>query len=120
VSDLKYGFIVEGHNDEATVRRVAPDAYFVVTNGTRMNNRVRMDVNQALKVCDEVLILSDPDEAGDVLTQMLLRDYPTLKRVVLDKEKCKAYRRFKLKIGVEHCSDEYLNAVLASFLPITA
>jgi ribonuclease M5 len=110
------GFIVEGFHDESTVKRVVPSAYFVVTNGTRMNNRVRMDVNKALEVCTEIFILTDPDEAGDILTEMLLKYYPSLQRIFLDRDHCKCYRRDRLKIGVEHCSDEYLTTVLSKYI----
>jgi ribonuclease M5 len=110
------GLIVEGFNDELKLRQVLPSAYFVVTKGTRMNNRVRMDVDKALQVCSELFILTDPDDAGDVLTGMLLQYYPNLRRIFLDREQCKAFRWDRLKIGVEHCSVDYLTTVLSKYI----
>lgn len=115
---MRYGFIVEGFNDEAKLREVVPNAHFVVTKGTRMNGRVKMDLESALGVCDEVFLLTDPDEAGDILASMINKLHPTLKRVTLDRNKCLCYRGRKLKVGVEHCDRDYLRGVLESYIKI--
>ena len=70
------GFVVEGFNDESKVKEVMNDALCVVTKGTRMNGRVKMDVEKALVECDKLFLLTDPDEAGDKLAQMVLGHYP--------------------------------------------
>lgn len=113
---MKYGFVVEGFNDEKKVNQVVPNSLCVVTNGTRMNGRVKTDVDEALETCDEVFLLTDPDEAGDQLAEMVLGHYPFLKRVRLDREQCLCYRNRKLKVGVEHCDKEYLRSVLMPHL----
>jgi ribonuclease M5 len=110
------GFVVEGLNDEKHLKEVMPDAHCVVTNGTRMNGRVQMDINHALSLCDEVYLLTDPDEAGDTLAKMVWRLYPSLPRVLLDRYECTTYRNLKLKVGVEHCELEYLRHVLFEYL----
>lgn len=110
------GFVVEGFNDEKKVKEVMPDAHCVVTKGTRMNNRVKMDLKQALAECDVVFLLTDPDEAGDTLAEMVWRQHPSLQRVLLDRSQCLAYRYDRLKVGVEHCQDEYLRQVLSEHL----
>lgn len=108
------GFIVEGFNDETTVKNVLPDAHIVVTKGTRLNNRVRMDINAALRACRDVYLLTDPDEAGAILNAMLLAEFPTLKQFTLDANECKCIRNRRLKIGVEHASHAYLRSVFAT------
>jgi len=110
------GFVVEGFNDETKVKEVLPDSFVVVTKGTRMNGRVKMDVEKALATCDKVFLLTDPDEAGDTLAEMVLRYYPNLERVRLNREQCLCYRNHKLKVGVEHCETNYLQNVLNSYL----
>lgn len=110
------GFVVEGVNDEKRLKELMPGASYVVTNGTRMNNRVKMDLNKALAECDEVFLLTDPDEAGELLAQMVLRQYPFLKRVLLERSKCLTYRNDKLKVGVEHCDTDYLTTVLSEYV----
>lgn len=110
------GFVVEGFNDESKVKEVMPNAFVVVTKGTRMNGRVKMDVEQALQECDKLFLLTDPDEAGDKLAEMVLGHYPFLERVHLDREQCLCYRNHKLKVGVEHCENAYLKEVLKKYM----
>lgn len=114
---MKYGFVVEGFHDEEKVKRVLPNAYVVVTKGTRFDNRVKMDVEQMFTVCDVSFLLSDPDEAGEQLANKLLDVFPQLHRVMLEEKECICYRNKKRKVGVEHCSDEYLMNVLSLHLP---
>jgi ribonuclease M5 len=116
VGTLKYGFIVEGFNDEKKLRRLVPSAYFVVTNGTRMNNRLRMNVVAALALCDELFILTDPDESGSDMAKMLLDYFPDLRRIELEREHCLCYLPNRIKVGVEHCSLEYLRKMLSPYL----
>lgn len=113
---MKYGYIVEGFNDELKIMQTMPDAYVVVTQGTRMNNRVRMDIRKAIEQCDVVCILTDPDEAGDLLAEMIRREFPTLQRIRLDRDKCLGYKPNRIKVGVEHCDDEYLKDVLSAHI----
>lgn len=113
---MKYGFVVEGFNDETKLLKVLPNAQVVVTKGTRLNNRVKSDINDALATCDKVFLLTDPDEAGDLLSSMILEVFPFLERVLLNKKECLCYRNHKTKVGVEHCSDEYLSLVLKQHL----
>lgn len=109
---MKVGFVVEGFNDEYKVKEVIPNALCVVTKGTRMNGRVKMDMNEALNLCDEVFLLTDPDEAGETLAEMVLKLYPNLTRIKLDRKQCLCYRNHKVKVGVEHCENDYLKNVL--------
>lgn len=110
------GYVVEGFNDEKKVLEVMPDSLCVVTKGTRLNGRVKMDVDKALAECDKLFLLTDPDEAGDQLAKMLLNHYPSLERVSLDREQCLCFRNHKLKVGVEHCETDYLREVLYRYL----
>lgn len=83
----------------------------VVTNGTRLNNRVRMDINLALKNCVEVFIITDLYESGDLLANRIIQEYPFLRRILLKKERCVCYRKKKMKVGVEHAHDDYLKEI---------
>ena len=110
------GFIVEGFNDEYKLRSCFPDAYVVVTQGDRLDNAVRNKIKTALIECSMVILLTDPDEAGNNYAKKLSVEFPTLQRLELDPAKCKCVRNRKLKIGVEHASREYLVRVINSFL----
>jgi 5S rRNA maturation endonuclease (ribonuclease M5) len=59
------------------------NALCVVTKGTRMNGRVKLDVEKALVECDKLFLLTDPDEAGDKLAEMVLGHYPILRTCLL-------------------------------------
>lgn len=106
-----YGFIVEGFNDESKVFQVLPHSHIAVTKGTRFNNRVRMDINALLSTCTEVFVLTDPDDAGQVLAEMIQKEFPQLTRLSLDANECQCYRNNRLKIGVEHCDATYLATI---------
>ncbi|MFP3728086.1 hypothetical protein U8V72_23180 [Priestia filamentosa] len=110
------GFVVEGFHDETKVLKVVPHSHVVVTKGTRFDNRVRMDVEEALQKCSKVFLLTDPNEAGELLANTLLNEFPMLERVLLDKKECLSYRKNRVKVGVEHCSNEYLHQVLRNYL----
>jgi ribonuclease M5 len=109
------GFVVEGFNDESKVLSVINNASCVVTKGTKIDNRVKKSVNELIDTCDKVFLLTEPDEAGNRLTTMLLKFYPFLVRIQLDREECLCYRNHKVKVGVEHCTDEYLLKVLSNY-----
>lgn len=111
------GFIVEGFNDEDKLRLLLPKAHIVVTKGERLNNRVRIDINEALSTCDKVYLFTDPDEAGEKLAKMILKEYPELQQIHLDPDKCKCYRNHRWKTGLEHCELSYLESVLRLSIP---
>lgn len=108
----KVGYIVEGFNDEKTVLEVKPDAYVVVTKGTRFNNRVKTDVQRALNLCDEVYVLTDPDEPGEHIACVLMKEFEGLKRIEVDRAEALCMRNRQLKVGIEHCDVDYLRQLL--------
>jgi ribonuclease M5 len=115
---MKYGFVVEGFHDETKVLRLLPNSAVVVLS-SKFGNKAKMDLDKALSECDEVFVLTDPDDFGDTLASWVLRDYPNLRRITLEREKCFYYLPNKVKVGVEHCTNEYLMSVLAPYLSFT-
>lgn len=109
LKDFKFGFIVEGLNDERTILKVLPEAEFAVTNGTRYNNRVRMDIKSLMDSCHTVFILTDPDSEGDRITDYILKEFD-FERIHIDKKEAMCLRNNKWKTGVEHCDPEYLRS----------
>ena len=109
------GFVVEGFNDEIKLRQLFPDAQYAVTKGTRFTRRVRMDVQNVITSCEKVYLITDPDDAGELLADYLLREFPTLVRVELDPKECKCMRFRRLKIGLEHASLTYIQEVLSQY-----
>ena len=114
---MRYGFVVEGVNDRAIILSILPDAYCVITKGTRMNNRVKFDIESMLNQCNRCFLLVDPDDAGDVIEQMFSKNFPQIQRIHLDKEQCYCFNnKHKVKIGVEHCSEEYLYYIISQYI----
>lgn len=110
---MKFGLIVEGHHDANHIRNVFGYKYeYVVTNGTRFTNRTRMDIERMMRFVDKVYILTDPDEAGDLIAQNISEAYPTLERITLDPEYCKYLdRRYQQWCGVEYALPHHLKDV---------
>ena len=105
------GYIVEGFHDERAVLQVEPNAVIAVTNGSRYNRRVRLDIQRIIDQCDIVFILTDPDDTGDKLADYIQRTFH-LPRIHIDPEQAICYRNGKKKIGIEHCEPAYLQHVL--------
>ncbi|BAK14708.1 small primase-like protein [Solibacillus silvestris StLB046] len=109
------GFVVEGFYDEMKLKQVVPDAFFVITRGTRVDNRVRMSINQAFNLCHEVYLITDPDDEGEVLAKKLLNEFPSLKQIKLDATECECYKNHRKQIGLEHAHTEYIESVLKEY-----
>lgn len=112
---MKIGLIVEGHHDVNHIRGIFGFKYeFVVTNGTRFTNRTRMDIDKMVRFVDKVYILTDPDEAGNIIAGMISNEYPDLERIHLDAEKCKYLdRRHQQWCGVEYADPYHLKEVFS-------
>lgn len=113
----RYGFIVEGIHDEDRILELLPTAEFVVTGGTKFNNKISDAILQLVCDCKKTYILTDPDYSGDILANMILEEFPNLRRIKLAKSMCRSIRRRKLNIGVEHASLDYLEQVLSNYVP---
>jgi len=109
-------FIIEGWGDDEQLRKVFPEIKTIVTNGTKVNNKIRDIIDTHLKNGEEILVLSDPDPAGDQLYSMLTTHYPHLPRVSVDPEQASYIRGVKKKYGVEHCSYGYLRRLLQDYI----
>lgn len=118
-----YGFIVEGTHDADKVERLFPNARCVVTNGTRFKNRTKMDIDDLIHSTSETFVLTDPDEAGDLLARRIMNHYSyfKLRRIALEPEHCTEQKMTPkgkpyLKIGVENADDDYLMHTISMYL----
>lgn len=111
---MKIGFIVEGFNDEKSLKEIYPEALFAVTKGTRFNKRVKMDIKELMDKCDHVFSMMDPDEPGERMTAKIQENFWGVPAIVIEEEEAVAYRNNfqKRKIGVEHCGPDYLKKVI--------
>jgi len=112
-------FIVEGWSDEQVLRQAYPFIETIVTNGTRMNNRVRADINNHMRLGFTPYVLSDPDQAGDQLYDMVKKEYPHIERIHVHKEHARKKMSTRWKYGVEYCETDYLYFLLKPYMAST-
>jgi 5S rRNA maturation endonuclease (ribonuclease M5) len=117
---MKPVFIVEGHKDAYQVDgAVGNSAHVIVTEGTKVNNRLKSTIENYRDKGNPIYILSDPDSAGEHLTKMINFWYPDIPRIEADYEECKYckdLRKKKYKAGIEYASYKYLRNLLSPYV----
>lgn len=111
-------FIIEGWSDEQVLRLAYPFIETIVTNGTRMNNRIRADINNHMRIGYTPYVLSDPDQAGDQLFDMIRKEYPVIERIAIDPEMAKKKMSTRWKYGIEYCNPNYLKVILRPYMEV--
>lgn len=76
--------VVEGKNDIAAVKR-AVDADCIATQGFRLAARQRLELRQAYDKRG-LIILTDPDSAGERIRRWLTKEFPLAKHAFVPKE----------------------------------
>lgn len=120
---MKPAFIVEGHSDARQIVGALHNCGIpfkvIVTDGTKMNNRNILNIDLAIFEGYTPYILSDPDEAGDHLAEMIHNFFPDVERIHADYEQCKYckdLKKKKFKAGIEYSSYRYLRQLLYPYL----
>ena len=116
---MKAVFIVEGLKDEDQIHKAFEDSdevVCIVTEGTKVNNRIRLEIESYLRKNIGVYILSDPDEAGNQLADMIQSWYPIIPRIEVDIEECGYFTGKRKKAGIEYSSYEYLKELLSPYI----
>lgn len=109
------GLIVEGKSDVAKINMVLNnEALFVVLNGINFREEQINQIKKAIKTCEAVYIMTDPDEAGDRVANIISDFFPNLERIKIDPDKAKVLKKRGYKYGVEYCSNRYLKAIFSS------
>lgn len=117
---MKTILIVEGFKDAEQISKAFEgneDILTVVTEGTKFNNRTKMELENCMK--DEecsVYILSDPDSAGDSIAQMIQSVYPEIPRLEADMKECSYFTGKRFKMGVEYASYNYLRKLISPLI----
>lgn len=116
---MKAVFLVEGVNDADQIQRAFDGIvkiHTIVTEGTKVNNRVKNEINDYVEKGYTPYILSDPDDAGTALANMVQFNFPQIERIELDLKQCAYFTGKKFKAGVEHASYKYLRKTLGKYL----
>lgn len=103
---IKEVIVVEGRDDITAVKR-AVDAELIFTSGFGLNEKIFARIEAAYKRCG-IIILTDPDFAGERIRDTLTKRFPFAKHCFLPREQA-------IKdddIGVENASPENIREAL--------
>ena len=98
--------VVEGKDDEAAVKR-AVDAQVLITHGFGISGKTWKVIEEAYQRCG-IIILTDPDYAGENIRRKLAERFPEAKHAFISRE---AGTRGD-DIGVENASPEAIRWAL--------
>lgn len=104
---LKEVLIVEGKSDVAAVNR-AVKADCITTGGFHFSRRTLSDIAAAYKRRG-IIILTDPDSAGDNIRNFLTRKFPAAKHAYIPRDEATAND----DVGVEQASPESIRRALS-------
>lgn len=104
---LKEVLIVEGKMDVVAINR-AVEAECIITNGFHFNKKTLANIAAAYKKRG-IIILTDPDSAGENIRTFLTKRFPAAKHAYIPKDEATANN----DIGVEQASPESIRKALA-------
>lgn len=112
----KVGVIVEGLRDTYRIRKALQSCRVIETMGTRLNNVIKNRIAELKSECDVVIIMTDPDHAGNTFGDILQARYG-FHRIILDARKCQYYcGQGKFKTGVEYADPDYIKQEVDALL----
>ncbi len=103
---IKEVLVVEGKMDVVAIRR-AVEADCIITGGFTLNRRTLDDIAKAYRRRG-IIILTDPDSAGENIRSYLARRFPEAKHAFVPREEAEA----EGDIGVEQASPESIRRAL--------
>ena len=104
---LKEVLIVEGKNDVAAVNR-AIEADCIATGGFHLSRRILSDIAAAYKRRG-IIILTDPDSAGENIRNFLTRKFPQARHAYIPRDEATADD----DIGIEQAAPESIRRALS-------
>ena len=104
---LKEVLIVEGKSDTAAVRR-AIEAECIETGGFHFTRKTLSNIAAAYKRCG-IIILTDPDSAGENIRNFLSKKFPLAKHAYIPRDEATAND----DIGVEQAAPESIRKALS-------
>lgn len=121
---MKVCLLVEGTKDEDQIRSAFEDTdeadriRCLVTEGTKVNNRILAEIENYQRQGYDIYILSDPDIAGSHLAEMIQRWHPEIPRIDVDLKECAYFTGKKMKGGIEYASHTYLKKIIYPLIGI--
>lgn len=97
--------VVEGKNDAFKIKSVFPDAIVVTTNGSAIDPS-QLDILKKLDMSHDIVLLTDPDHAGERIRRIVSKHLKHVYHVFLDRSL--AISKTGNKVGIEHATTEDL------------
>jgi 5S rRNA maturation endonuclease (ribonuclease M5) len=119
---VKAVLIVEGTKDADQIKKAfegveyQSDVRTLVTEGTKVNNRILAEIEDCIRDGYNPYILSDPDEAGGHLADMIQNWFPDIPRLEVDEKECAYWTGKKFKSGIEYASYDYLIQLISPYI----
>lgn len=98
---IKEVIVVEGRSDRAALQRAGVEAEVILTEGFNLSARCLSEIESAAKRCG-IIILTDPDSAGERIRKFLSDRFPEAKHAFIPKIEATANG----DVGVEQASPE--------------
>ncbi len=99
---IKETIVVEGHHDELRIKKIYPDTFVIITNGSQISNETIELIKRASNKTGVILFL-DPDYPGRKIEKTITEHITNYKVAYIRREK--AFSHNRKKIGVEHATD---------------
>lgn len=98
---IKEVIVVEGRSDRAALQKAGVEAEVILTEGFNLSARCLSEIESAVKRCG-IIILTDPDSAGERIRKFLSDRFPEAKHAFIPKIEATANG----DVGVEQASSE--------------
>jgi len=102
-------YVVEGKNDAKRLHEIDKTMEVFVTGGMHFSHK-EIDYLKACVVKYDIVLLLDPDGAGERIRKRLIQEIPSAGNVFVPLDKARGVR----KIGVEHVDLEVLKTLLGN------
>lgn len=105
--------VCEGIHDEERIRKVYPNAFCVITNGSEISKETLLMIKEYSKT-HKIIIFTDPDSPGERIRHKVLEVVPNASEAFLPKKIC--ISKNHKKVGIEHAPLEDIKEALNQYI----
>lgn len=105
--------VVEGLHDQTKIRRIYPDAFVIITQGSAVDDHL-IDQLKSLENTHDIILFLDSDQAGERIRRILSRSLTRARHAFIQPEKSRS--KNQKKIGIEHASESMIKEALKNVI----
>ena len=105
--------VCEGIHDEERIKKVYPNAFCVITNGSEISRETLLMIKEYSKT-HKIIIFTDPDSPGERIRHKVLEVVPNASEAFLPKKIC--ISKNHKKVGIEHAPLEDIKEALNQYI----